>query len=181
MTSLSYVWVLSFLLIIRKRFESLSCAFHFKMSVRVPKKYFVRHWTDSLSYFFNKLTFHFLHRLLLLLLNLTRSSSTSSPSSTLLSSQMQLLCYLALTLLCGLSLSSSVAGLGCKDTQYEWPLLDAKSCCNKCPPGSVTSANFVPFFSLSLFSPIAGCRLTVDLSVHFRYSSGLARRKRMSL
>ncbi|XP_075897368.1 tumor necrosis factor receptor superfamily member 3-like [Nelusetta ayraudi] len=49
---------------------------------------------------------------------------------------MQLLCYLALTLLCGLPLSSSVAALACKDTQYEWPLLVPKSCCNKCPPGT---------------------------------------------
>lgn len=155
MNSPLYVWVLSFALIICKRFESLSCAFHFKMSVRVLKTFFARHWT--VFHIFNKLTFYFLcHLLLLHLLNLSRSSSTSSCSSTLLSSQMQLLCYLALTLLCSLSLSSSMAALNCNETQYPWPTKNSKSCCNKCPPGSVTSANFVPFFSLSLLSPVAG-------------------------
>lgn len=87
---------------------------------------------------------------------------------------MQLLCYLALTLLCGLSLSSSVAAITCNDTQYPWPLEKPKLCCNKCPPGLVTSANFVPLFIyfFSVLGPGGGCRSTMDLSVHFRYSSG---------
>lgn len=53
---------------------------------------------------------------------------------------MQLLCYIAVTLLCGLSLSLSEATISCKDNQYLWPLEKPRVCCNKCPPGSVMSA-----------------------------------------
>lgn len=113
--------------------------------------------TLDISLIFNKLTFHFL-------LNLSCSSSTFSsfllPSSALLSSQMQLLCYLALTLLCALSLSSSEAPTNCNDNQYLWPLEKPEFCCNKCPPGSVTTANFVPLLIFFFFAPC--WRLQVD-------------------
>lgn len=123
------------------------------------------------SLIFNKLTFH----------SLLTSSSTSRihPPPLLLPptlppSQMRLLCYLALTLLCALWLSWSEAAITCSDTQRPWPVTKPTSCCNKCPPGSLTSANFVPWYFL--FSPVGSCGSTVGRSVHFRYSSGRPQR-----
>ncbi|XP_051262144.1 tumor necrosis factor receptor superfamily member 6 [Dicentrarchus labrax] len=48
---------------------------------------------------------------------------------------MQLLCHFAFTFLCSLSFFSAVLSLQCDDTQYSWPVIDSKFCCNKCPPG----------------------------------------------
>ncbi|KAM9353489.1 tumor necrosis factor receptor superfamily member 4 [Symphorus nematophorus] len=49
---------------------------------------------------------------------------------------MQPRCCFAFTLLCSLSLLSSVLSIQCNETQYQWPVLNPKYCCNKCPPGT---------------------------------------------
>lgn len=55
------------------------------------------------------------------------------------SSQMQLLFYITFTVLCSLSLLSSVLSIQCNKTQYFWPLEQPHLCCDRCPPGTVTS------------------------------------------
>lgn len=97
----------------------------------------------------NKFIFDFL------LPHISRSSSTSCPSSTLLWSQMRLLWYLALTLLYSLSVSSDVQSLKCRETETPWPVNEPKFCRDKCRPGTVTSSHFVAFWDV-VFDSFAG-------------------------
>ncbi|XP_035018657.1 tumor necrosis factor receptor superfamily member 6 [Hippoglossus stenolepis] len=48
---------------------------------------------------------------------------------------MQLLCHVAFLLLCSLPFLSSVFPLDCSSTQYPWPVVESKFCCEMCPPG----------------------------------------------
>ncbi|XP_034466055.1 tumor necrosis factor receptor superfamily member 6 [Hippoglossus hippoglossus] len=48
---------------------------------------------------------------------------------------MQLLCHVAFLLLCSLPFLSSVFPLDCSSTQYPWPVVESKLCCEMCPPG----------------------------------------------
>ncbi|XP_038140148.1 tumor necrosis factor receptor superfamily member 6 isoform X1 [Cyprinodon tularosa] len=50
--------------------------------------------------------------------------------------QMLPLCYLTVSMLWRLQFLSSALAIQCNEnTQYEWPILNPKQCCNKCPPG----------------------------------------------
>lgn len=97
----------------------------------------------------NKLIFAFL------LPHISRSPSTPCPSSTLLWSQMPLLWYLVLALLCSLPVSSAVQTLKCRETENPWPVDEPKFCRDKCRPGTVTSSHLVAFWD-AVFDPVAG-------------------------
>ncbi|KAM8734942.1 uncharacterized protein AB9X84_023569 isoform 1-T2 [Acanthopagrus schlegelii] len=52
---------------------------------------------------------------------------------------MQPLFNITFTVLCSLSLLSSVLSIQCNKTQYPWPLEQPQLCCDLCPPGTYMS------------------------------------------